>query len=114
MELDTTIGPKWATQNMIVDGNTLYIAINNGFEWGNEKGLIGKLVNGFFYRDGDYVRVSDRIAPVAQKGEVLSYNDDDVNFWKGVAEKHIKEYASKKTPAVADTTTEGSDEDIPF
>ena len=80
----------------------------------DEKGLIGKLVNGFFYRDGDYVRVSDRIAPVAQKGEVLSYNDDDVNFWKCVAEKHIKEYASKKTPAVADTTTEGSDEDIPF
>jgi len=41
MEIDTTVGPKWATQNMIVDGNTLYVAINNGFEWGNEKGLIG-------------------------------------------------------------------------
>jgi len=40
-EIDTTVGPKWATQNMIIDGNTLYVAINNGFEWGNEKGLIG-------------------------------------------------------------------------
>ena len=41
MEIDTTIGPKWATQNLVVDGNMLYIAINNGFEWGNEKGLVG-------------------------------------------------------------------------
>ena len=41
MELDTIVGPKWATQNMITYGNNLYVAINNGFEWGNEKGLIG-------------------------------------------------------------------------
>ena len=40
-EFDTIIGPKWATQNLIVDGNTVYVAINNGFEWGNEKGLVG-------------------------------------------------------------------------
>ena len=41
MELDTVSGPKWSTQNMIIDGDILYVAINNGFEWGNEKGLIG-------------------------------------------------------------------------
>ena len=41
MELDTIVGPKWATQNMITYGDNLYVAINNGFEWGNEKGLIG-------------------------------------------------------------------------
>ena len=40
-EFDTIIGPKWATQTMVVDGNTVYVAINNGFEWGNEKGLVG-------------------------------------------------------------------------
>ena len=43
MELDTIVGPKWATQNMITYGDNLYVAINNGFEWGNEKGLIGIL-----------------------------------------------------------------------
>ena len=43
LEIDTVLGPKWATQNMIIDGNTLYVAINNGFEWGNEQGLIGIL-----------------------------------------------------------------------
>jgi len=38
---DTISGPKWATQNMIVNDDMLYVSINNGFEWGNEKGLIG-------------------------------------------------------------------------
>ncbi len=41
MQLDTVSGPKWSTQNMITYGDNLYVAINNGFEWGNEKGLIG-------------------------------------------------------------------------
>tara|TARA_Y100000813_G_scaffold52561_1_gene36775 strand:+ start:309 stop:1475 length:1167 start_codon:yes stop_codon:yes gene_type:complete len=42
-ELDTTNGPKWTTQNMVHTDNKLYVAINNGFEWGNEKSLIGVL-----------------------------------------------------------------------
>ncbi len=41
--VDTISGPKWASQNIVVDGSVAYIAINNGYEWGNEKGLIGKL-----------------------------------------------------------------------
>ena len=42
-ELDTTDGPKWATQNMVTSDNKLYVAINNGFVWGSEKSLIGVL-----------------------------------------------------------------------
>ena len=42
-EIDTISGPKWASQNIVIDGSIAYIAINNGYEWGNEKGLIGKL-----------------------------------------------------------------------
>ena len=41
--IDTLVGPKWATQNIVLVGNTAYIAVNNGYEWGNEKGLIGQL-----------------------------------------------------------------------
>ncbi len=41
--IDTINGPKWAAQNMVVNGSTVYIAVNNGYEWGNEKGLIGQL-----------------------------------------------------------------------
>ena len=43
MAVDTINGPKWSTQDMVIYQNLLYIAINNGFEWGNEKGLIGVL-----------------------------------------------------------------------
>ena len=50
LELDTTIGPKWATQNLIVDGDNAYVAINNAYEWGNEKGIIGVVnLNTFSY-----------------------------------------------------------------
>jgi hypothetical protein len=41
--IDTIQGPKWAAQNIVVDGSSAYIAVNNGYEWGNEKGIIGKL-----------------------------------------------------------------------
>ena len=76
-------------------------------------GLVGKQINGYFYKDGEYVRVSDRIAPIAHQGNVLSYTEDDVHFWKGVTEKYI---ASKKqnAPAVADTTSNGSEANVPF
>ena len=36
-------GPQWASQNIVVDGSIAYIAVNNGYDWGNEVGIIGKL-----------------------------------------------------------------------
>ena len=48
--IDTVQGPKYASQNIVIDGSSAYIAVNNGFEWGNEKGFIGKLdLNTFTY-----------------------------------------------------------------
>jgi hypothetical protein len=41
--IDTVAGPRWAAQNIVMDGATAYIAVNNGYEWGNEKGIVGKL-----------------------------------------------------------------------
>ncbi|MEN9699051.1 MAG: hypothetical protein RLZZ301_249 [Bacteroidota bacterium] len=41
--IDTVQGPKWATQNLVVVGAIAYIAVNNGYDWGHEKGLIGQL-----------------------------------------------------------------------
>lgn len=41
--IDTVAGPKWAAQNIVMDGASAYIAVNNGYEWGNEKGIVGKL-----------------------------------------------------------------------
>ena len=31
MQLDTVSGPKWSTQNLIVNNNTLYVTVNNAF-----------------------------------------------------------------------------------
>ena len=42
-QMDTTNGPQWATQNMVVDEGRLFVAINNGYDFGNEKSLIGVL-----------------------------------------------------------------------
>ena len=42
-ELDTANGPKWASQNLIVIDDIVYIAVNNGFELSNVKGIIGML-----------------------------------------------------------------------
>jgi hypothetical protein len=42
-KIDTSAGPKWASQNIVIDGSNAYIAVNNGYEWGNEKGIIGRL-----------------------------------------------------------------------
>ncbi len=48
--IDTINGPKWAAQNMVVNGSIVYVAVNNGYEWGNEKGLIGQLnLNNLIY-----------------------------------------------------------------
>lgn len=41
--IDTVQGPKWAAQNLVVDGAKAYVAVNNGYEWGYEKGIIGVL-----------------------------------------------------------------------
>jgi hypothetical protein len=41
--VDTINGPKWAAQNMVLNGSVVYVAVNNGYEWGNEKGIIGQL-----------------------------------------------------------------------
>ena len=41
--IDTLAGPKWAAQNIVMDGALAYIAVNNGYVWGSEKGIVGKL-----------------------------------------------------------------------
>ncbi|MFM6933886.1 MAG: T9SS type A sorting domain-containing protein [Flavobacteriales bacterium] len=40
---DTVTGPKWATQNIVIDGSIAYLVVNNAYDWGNEKGIIGQL-----------------------------------------------------------------------
>ena len=34
-------GPNWSTENIIINNDKLYVTINNAYEWGNYKGIIG-------------------------------------------------------------------------
>jgi hypothetical protein len=42
-DLPTTAGPKYATEGIIVKDNMAYVAVGNGFDWGHEVGLIGRV-----------------------------------------------------------------------
>jgi hypothetical protein len=41
--LPVSAGPQFSTSGVVVSNDKAYIAVNNGFEWGNEKGFIGIL-----------------------------------------------------------------------
>ncbi|MAW21736.1 MAG: hypothetical protein CMD16_05015 [Flavobacteriales bacterium] len=53
MQFDTISGPKWSTQNMIVNNDMLYVAVNNAYEWGNEKGIVGVVDMSTMYYTGE-------------------------------------------------------------
>ena len=77
-------------------------------------GLIGKQFNALFYKDASgYNKICPKIAPVEQRGEVVSYSAEDVDFWKGVAKKYQAKRAEAATPTET-VASEVSKEDIPF
>jgi len=41
LSFDTTNGPQWSTENLLINDNQLYVTINNAYEWGNYKGILG-------------------------------------------------------------------------
>ena len=38
---NTQNGPEWSTENLLINNDKLYVTINNAYEWGNYKGIIG-------------------------------------------------------------------------
>ena len=58
--------------------------------------LIGKEMNIFLYKDGDYSRVLPQIAPVKFKNIVEEFGDNDVLYWKGRAETFFDKYVKPK------------------
>ena len=55
--------------------------------------LVTKKINIFLYKNEEgYFRVLNRIAPIVQEGEVLSYNENDLSYWKNTAEKYYEDY----------------------
>lgn len=49
-ELPVGAGPNYASDKIVVKGDSAYVAVNNGFDWGNYKGIIGVVsLNGQSY-----------------------------------------------------------------
>ena len=40
-DFDTTNGPQYASQNILIRDDKAFVLVNNAFEWGNEKGIVG-------------------------------------------------------------------------
>jgi len=73
--------------------------------------LNGKQIHVFLYKNEDgFFQVLNRIAPVAQEGEVISFNDNDVSYWQLAAEKYYEEY--KKPSESSDDMLSMDIEDI--
>jgi len=85
LEIDTISGPKWSTQNIIVNGSDAYIAINNGYEWGNEKGIVGILdLNNMTYGNEINLGINGKNPDnmVFKNGHLYTVNNKD---WSGAS-----------------------------
>ena len=89
--------------------------------------LVGKHVNVYLYKDGKYSRILKQFAPTPFTNDAESFNEDDVEYWKGKAHKYFTEYVQTKlgksnnegddfvsSATTNEETNETADADIPF
>ena len=90
--------------------------------------MVGKKLNIFFYKDGDYTRAYSSVAPTVFENAIDTFTESDVEFWKNKAETRFRDYTpgngavntengtvteSVGVP-VNHTTTSTDTEEIPF
>jgi hypothetical protein len=54
--------------------------------------MVGKQLNIFFYKDGDYTRAYSSVAPTVFENSIDTFTEKDVEFWKGKAETRFHNY----------------------
>ena len=57
--------------------------------------LVGKGMNIFLYKDGQYYRILSQPAPIEFSNSIETFKENDVNYWKGKAEHYYKNYIKK-------------------
>ena len=72
------------------DGNTTIKLVDS------EEALMGKEVNIFLYKDGEYSRVLPQIAPIVFTNIVEEFTDQDVDYWKSRAETFFAKWVKPK------------------
>ena len=78
--------------------------------------LKDKELNVFFHKDGEYTRALKQCAPTCFKNIIEEFNEADVEYWKGRAEKFYTDYVLNKTNGTTTTEHSATTEtaDIPF
>ena len=56
--------------------------------------LVGKNLNIFMYKDGEYYRALTRCAPTVFEGVAETFSDKDVEYWKKKAVSYFDEYVA--------------------
>ena len=65
--------------------------------------LVGKSLNVFFYKDGDYTRALKQCAPTPFKNIIEEFTDTDVDYWKGRSEKYYVDYVQNSSNGTIST-----------
>ena len=89
-DFDTTNGPQYASQNILIPEfsssfNKAFILINNAYEWGNEKGLVGILDLSSMTYEGEIDLGANGINPdniMYHNGFIYTVNNKD---WTGAS-----------------------------
>jgi hypothetical protein len=88
--------------------------------------LVSKQVNVYLYKEGKYSRILKQFAPTVFENVAEKFNEDDVEYWKGRAEKYFTEYVKPKleeseegsylvsSTETNETSKTSNDEAIPF
>ena len=72
-------------------------------------------LNVFFHKDGEYTRALKQCAPTEFKNVIEEFHQNDVEYWKGRAEKYYTDYVLNKTNGATSTVTATENtEEIPF
>ena len=72
--------------------------------------MVGKKLNIFFYKDGDYTRAYSSVAPTVFENSIDTFTETDVEFWKSKAETRFRNY----TPSNGTVNTENGASSLPL
>ena len=74
--------------------------------------LIGKNINVYFYKDGEYSRILSSVAPTEFENQIESFSEDDITYWKSQSENYYKKYIVKdEAIGSMDSIIDTSDDD---
>ena len=76
--------------------------------------MVNKLLNIFFYKDGEYTLAYSSVAPTVFENGIDTFTERDVDFWKGKAETRFHNYTPGNSSANTNTTDFDAESNLTF